>query len=107
MVDRRVESSGWRDPRLYVGILSVLLTVFLWLANRVSSQLETISTSVQAIAVANSKQTEQIATLQRAYDKLEARVTTDETTQNAYNNQQAVLLTQINTKLNMMNEKRK
>lgn len=107
VVERRAELSGWRDPRLYVAILSLLLVLILWLATRLSAQLDTINAGVQAIAIASGKQTVEIAALQRQYDKLDARVTTDETNQNAYNNQQAILLTQINTKLNLTTDKGK
>lgn len=72
--ERRAPPSAWQDPRTWMTLCGLLLAFL----GFISSQLHDINSGIQALARSDATKTEQIATLQRRLDRLEAQHDTQE-----------------------------
>jgi len=109
--DRRAEPappkspSPWSDPRLWVSITGVLLTICLTIGGFIASKLSSIDSAMQHLLVSQTetttRQTEQIATLQRQQAEQKAQSDKDRADQTAYNYDLMKQLTQIKTAMSI------
>lgn len=63
MPDRR--ESAFNDPRFWVSVTAVLLTISLAVLGYIASQLSSISSDVRAMVVTTTKQTQEIEALRK------------------------------------------
>ena len=100
-LDRRTAPSAWQDPRTWVSILGLLLTLCVVVGGYISSQLSALNINVQALnnsmIETRTKQAEQIKTLEDRLHKLEDA----QRDQSAYNYDQGKMLTRIQERMNM------
>jgi hypothetical protein len=67
MVDRR--NSAWQDPKTYISLLGLLMTLCLAVGGYVSLQLSTIGATVQGIALSNAQLSADQKNLKERQDK--------------------------------------
>ncbi len=83
---RESDHSPWRDPKLWVSVLGVVLVIVLALLGYISTQLAQINASVKstndAVLIVTTKQASEQKSLEDRVAKLESAITTQ---QQAYN----------------------
>lgn len=65
-------TSAWQDPRTWVSILGLLLTISLFVLGMIASQLGSINTAVQAIRDSSIESRTKIGSLEERMSKMEA-----------------------------------
>lgn len=68
--DRR-SHSGWSDPKTWVSIVAVLLSIVIALSGYLAATLSTIKDNVQTIVVSTAKQEEKMKAVEDRVKKLE------------------------------------
>lgn len=100
--------SAWQDPKTWVSILGVLLTLMITVCTFIWGQLATLNGNVQALnnsmIETRSKQGEKISTLEDKQRTTDAKLDKFITDQNAYNYDQVKMLTKITTQLGMRDQ---
>lgn len=95
MAERRATPSAWQDPRTWVSILGILLTILVVIGTFISAQLSSIHADINTLTVAQTanttRQAEQIREIQERQRKQE----TDTINQTAYNLHMSEKLTEI------------
>lgn len=101
--DRR--ESPWADPKLWVSVLTVVLTIVLAAFGYIATRLSSIDTAVQAIVISNARQGIEIEALKKRDEEImvlvrETRKLVDdnEKTQRDYNFNLSRELTKVQAK---------
>lgn len=104
-IERRAPAGVWQDPKTWVSILGVLLTIMITVSSFAWNQLTMLNANVQALnnsmIETRTKQAEQIKTLEEKQRATDQKLDTFINNQNAYNYDQGKMLTRIQTQINM------
>jgi hypothetical protein len=105
--DRRAleQTDPWRDPRLYVSLLAVLLTLCIGVLGFIWAQLAAINATMQTMVVSNSRQGVEIETLKNDMREIKKEVSDQEKRENDYHFNLSNRLKGVEVEIKMKDDK--
>lgn len=85
MTDRRASPSPWADPRLWISVMALLLTVALYLLTSIYTKLQSIDVAVQGMVKTNAEQGVKVENLKDDMRDVKGRMSKVESDLKDYN----------------------